>query len=73
MNKMLKIVKVMMIVCAILIPAILMAQPGGGFDDDVLDNPVPFDGGVSLLVAAGIGYGIKKVRDSRKQQREQEL
>jgi hypothetical protein len=27
---------------------------------------VPIDGGVSLLAAAGVGYGIKKYRDSRK-------
>ncbi len=40
----------------------LFAQPG--FDDDVQDTPI--DGGISLLVATGIGYGIKKIRDSRK-------
>ena len=33
---------------------------------DVVDTPI--DGGISLLVAAGVGYGIKKVRDSRKKQ-----
>jgi hypothetical protein len=32
------------------------------------DDPVnaPIDGGVSLLVAAAIGYGAKKAHDSRK-------
>ncbi len=34
------------------------------FDDDV--NDVPVDGGLSLLVAAGVGYGAKKLRDKRK-------
>lgn len=34
-------------------------DPGG-------DPDAPIDGGVSLLVAAGVGYGIKKVRDNRK-------
>jgi len=29
-------------------------------------EPAPIDGGISLLVAAGIGYGAKKVRDARK-------
>lgn len=29
-------------------------------------NDVPIDGGLSLLIAAGVGYGIKKVRDGRK-------
>ena len=30
----------------------------------------PIDGGVSLLIAAGIGYGIKKVRDERKRKKD---
>lgn len=30
------------------------------------DQGIPLDGGLSLLVAAGIGYGVKKVRDNRK-------
>lgn len=29
-------------------------------------TPVPVDGGVSLLLAAGAAYGIKKVRDNKK-------
>ena len=27
---------------------------------------IPIDGGLSLLVAAGIGYGVKKAYDKRK-------
>ena len=34
--------------------------------DPNIDPDAPIDGGVSLLVAAGIGYGIKKVKDNRK-------
>jgi hypothetical protein len=34
-------------------------------------TPVPVDGGVSLLLAAGAAYGIKKVRDSRKAKTEE--
>lgn len=30
------------------------------FDDQVLDTPI--DGGLSLLVAAGVGYGAKRLR-----------
>jgi len=41
-----------------LLPAITHAQPG--FGDDVDD--VPLDGGLSLLVAAGVGYGVKKLK-----------
>jgi hypothetical protein len=33
------------------------------FDDDV--NDVPIDGGLSLLIAAGVGYGAKKMRDNK--------
>lgn len=43
---------------------------GPGFDDDVDD--VPVDGGVSLLVAAGVGYGAKKWNDARKKKNEPE-
>jgi hypothetical protein len=28
----------------------------------------PIDGGLSFLIAAGVGYGIKKVRDNKKHQ-----
>lgn len=45
-----------------LLPALLHAQPG--FTDDT--NDVPIDGGLSLLVAAGVGYGAKKIREKRK-------
>ena len=40
-----------------LIPMLLMAQ-APGFEQDT--NDVPIDGGLSLLLAAGIGYGIKR-------------
>ena len=40
------------------------AQLGDDFVDP--DAPVPIDGGISILIAAGIGYGIKKARDQRK-------
>lgn len=43
------------------LPSLLHAQPG--FGDDVDD--VPIDGGLSLLVAAGVGYGAKKMRKNR--------
>jgi hypothetical protein len=38
------------------------AQPG--FDDDVEDTPI--DGGIGLLVGAGIFYGAKKVAEFKK-------
>lgn len=42
-------------------------------DGDCVDNPVPIDGGASLLVAAGVAYGLKKVYDKRKQNKEAEI
>jgi hypothetical protein len=52
------------IMAGILVLPILATAQGPAFDEQVLD--VPFDGGVSLLVAAGIGYGIKKAREKKK-------
>lgn len=42
-------------------------------DGDCVDNPVPIDGGASLLVAAGVAYGLKKVYDKRKQNKEADI
>jgi len=33
-----------------------------GFSEDTTD--VPIDGGISILIAAGIGYGIKKTNSN---------
>lgn len=35
--------------------------------DDVI---IPLDGGVSILIAAGVAYGAKKYRDFRKNKKE---
>jgi hypothetical protein len=43
-------------------PLISNAQPGGPEDDP----DVPIDGGLSLLVAAGVGYAVKKGYAKRK-------
>ena len=42
-------------------PLIVLADPPTFGNDDVDD--VPIDGGISLLVAAGVGYGIKKMKE----------
>jgi hypothetical protein len=53
------------IICLIAFPTISHAQ--------IIDpNDVPIDGGLSLLVAAGAAYGIKKYKDSRKKGEEAE-
>jgi len=51
-------------------PAIyVLASPSGPGSNR--DAGVPIDGGISLLVVAGIGYGAKKIRDSRKKDMQQ--
>ena len=42
-------------------PVICNAQGDPGYDPDA-----PIDGGISILVAAGVGYGLKKANDQRK-------
>jgi hypothetical protein len=48
-----------------LLPTLAIAQDG--FGDEIGD--VPVDGGLSLLVAAGLGYGAKKLRENRKKEK----
>ncbi len=42
-----------------------LAQDPGGIGGDP-DATVPFDGGLTILIAAGVGYGVKKIRDEQK-------
>jgi hypothetical protein len=55
-------VQMIALIAILLLPALVHAQPG--FGDDVGDAPI--DGGLSLLVAAGVGYGAKKLHAKRK-------
>jgi len=58
--KFLRVTGVLVIIMLIAIPA--MAQ-------DDFDNPnddIPIDGGITLLLAAGVGYGAKKAREKRR-------
>ena len=60
-----KVVLIVLITMCYL-PAQLMAQPdlGDGGDDT---QDVPFDGGVTILIAAGMAYGLKKAFYNKKQ------
>ncbi len=69
MKKMANKWKLLLVIGMITIPTLIIAQEP--FPDDPID--VPFDGGVSLLVAAGIGYGLKKVHDSKKKAEKEEV
>ena len=54
-------IQILALLVILFLPTLLHAQPG--FDDEV--NDVPIDGGLSLLVAAGVGYGAKKLKERR--------
>lgn len=53
----------LIIVCCLMYAPSLSAKPGDPGPDP---DGVPLDGGVSILVAAGIAYGAKKAYDKRK-------
>ena len=36
-------------------------------------NDIPIDGGLSLLLAAGVGYGVKKYRAGKKKEEDAKL
>ena len=67
MKKILNI-QTLVILLVLLLPVLVHAQgpsdPGG-------DPDVPIDGGLSLLIAGGVGYGVKKVRENRNKKQEQ--
>lgn len=54
---------IVLLLVIIIVPSVYVfagpSAPGG-------DAGAPIDGGISLLVAAGIGYGAKKVHAARK-------
>ena len=55
----------MLVLC---VPSLVQAQACDPADTTC----VPIDGGLSLLLAAGVGYGVKKIRDSRKKKQAEE-
>ena len=55
-----------MMIAFFMVPVLAIAQdPGGGPD-------APIDGGLSLLIAAGAAYGVKKYRNAKKKGEELE-
>ena len=51
------------------IPWVQAQVPGGGNEPG---NEVPIDGGASILAAAGLGYGLKKFRDHKRKNNNEE-
>lgn len=58
--------RLLILLFQLLLPTMLvLGQPGG--DGDLSDDPdaaVPIDGGAMLLLAAGMAYGTRRVRQS---------
>ncbi len=61
------IIQILTLVVIMLVPMLLLAQPtsnpystGGGDVDSA-----PIDGGLSLLVAAGVGYSAKRMKERK--------
>ena len=50
----------------IFLPSVLHAQIDPAGDPDL-----PIDGGVGVLIAIGVGYGLKKMRDYKKSNRKE--
>ena len=71
-HSMKKILKSLLIVSTLLlILTFLPVLVHGQLPDpscDPLDPGCPIDGGIGILLAAGIGYGIKKVRNANRAQ-----
>jgi len=63
MKNIIKISFALLLALAIGTSAFAQGEPG--FDDDVEDTPI--DGGIGLLVGAGIAYGIKKAYNLKKE------
>jgi hypothetical protein len=62
-----KIFQSIIIIALISLPVICLAQGPPDPED------TPIDGGLSLLLAAGAAYGVKKYRDGKKKQDEHEF
>jgi hypothetical protein len=56
---------ILFVVVVFIIPFGVHAQATFGSSTDVQDLPI--DGGISLLLAAGIGYGAKRLMANRNQ------
>lgn len=70
-----RILSIRIVLCLALLCAThltVFADPFG-FTDPGLDDAegAPVDGGLSLLVAGGIAYGVKRARDMRKKGKDQ--
>ena len=61
---------IIMLIAMVLCVGISRAQgPNSGSistNPDSTTSPVPVDGGLSIVLAASLGYGVKKIREQRR-------
>ena len=61
-----KLIRVLMIfIMVFTVNLVVHAQDPNGPDPG--PDPAPIDGGLGILLAAGVGYGVKKYREKKKQ------
>jgi hypothetical protein len=65
------ITALLLVVAITFTPALVHAQLADPGDDPDEPTEVPFDGGISILVAAGVAYGLKKKYDAKKELEEE--
>lgn len=53
--------RTIILLLVVILPLLSIAQPS--FDDDVED--IPIDGGLSLLIASGIGVAAKRIKSKK--------
>ena len=58
--------------CFVLFTLPALAQIRGVFDGGPTPPAAPVDGGLSLLIAGGIGYGVKKIRENKRKKLQQD-
>ena len=66
--------KFIVLISIFYMPLFCLAQVPDGeqYTDPDDTDAVPIDGGLSLLLAAGVSYGVKKVYDKRKKNVDQD-
>jgi hypothetical protein len=69
--KSLNIQQLQKVVCLMIILLAVTNLAHADINDLTDPDTLPIDGGLSLLVAAGVGYGAKKVKENRKKKQQE--
>jgi hypothetical protein len=68
--KVIKFIRILTITALLSLPVLTNAQDPNDPPPPPDDPGAPIDGGLSLLLAAGAVYGVKKYRDGKKKENE---